>query len=212
MTEGETTQGSQLPILASDAERERASDTLRQASVEGRLTLDEFAERVERALAARTRDELQAVTSDLPASRPVSAVAGPRRPAVRFSVAIMSGVERKGFWRVDEQTLAVAVMGGCKLDLRGAAISAPVTVINAYAVMGEVDIVVPFGVEVELGGIAIMGSKELGLTGPPPPPGAPVVRINGYALMGSVTVRDKPRLGERLRAASDEKPSGASGA
>src|SRR5215470_9889397 len=197
------------PILASDAERERTSEVLRQASVEGRLTLDEFSERVEQALAARTRDELQAVTRDLPAVAPARAPqpmqsmqpiqpmqpaqAYPRtaaRQPVRSSVSIMSAVERKGFWRVDAETLAVSVMGSCKLDLRGAAISAPVTTINAYTVMGSIDVVVPFGVEVELEGIAIMGSKEAKLKGPPPPPGAPVVRVNAFSLMGSVTVRD----------------------
>jgi len=203
---------SQPPILASDAERERTSEALRQASVEGRLTLDEFSVRVERALAARTRDELQAVTRDLPAiapTRPAQPVAGmvPRR-AVRASVAIMSGVERKGFWRVDESTLAVSVMGNCKLDMRGAAISAPLTTINAYSVMGSVDVIVPFGVEVELEGVAIMGSKESKLKGPPPGPGAPVVRVNAFVLMGSVTVRDSARLGERLRQAIEDRLGG----
>jgi hypothetical protein len=206
---------SQPPILASDAERRRTSEVLRQASVEGRLTLDEFSERVEQALTARTRDELQAVTRDLPAivpsrpAQPFQPVQGPAsRPPVRSSVSIMSGVERKGFWRVDEETLAVAVMGSCKLDLRDAAISAPVTTINAYVVMGTVDVIVPFGTEVELEGIDIMGSKEARLKGPPPSPGAPVVRVNAFNLMGSVTVRDSPRLGERLRQAIEDRLGG----
>ena len=205
---------SQPPILASDAERERTSEALRQASVEGRLTLDEFSVRVERALAARTRDELEAVTRDLPAiapTRPAQPVPGMvARRAVRASVSIMSGVERKGFWRVDESTSAISVMGSCKLDLRGAAISAPLTTINAYSVMGSVDVIVPFGVEVELEGIAIMGSKEAKLKGPPPAPGAPVVRVNAFNLMGSVTVRDSPRLGERIRQAIEDRLGGES--
>ena len=202
------------PILASDAERERTSEALRQASVEGRLTLDEFSERVEQALAARTRDELQAVTRDLPViapTRPAQPVRGmAARPPVRSSVSIMSAVERKGFWRVDAETLAVSVMGSCTLDLRGATISAPVTTINAYSVMGSVDVIVPFGVEVEVEGIAIMGMKEAKLTGPPPAPGAPVVRVNAFTVMGSVTVRDKARLGERLRKAIEDRLPGES--
>jgi hypothetical protein len=199
-------------ILASDAERERTSEVLRQASVEGRLTLDEFSVRVERALAARTRDELEAVTQDLPAiapTRPAQPVPGmvPRQ-AVRSSVSIISSIERKGFWRADETMLAVSVMGSCKLDLRGATISAPVTTINAYVVMGSLDVIVPFGVEVELEGTAIMGSKESKLKGPPPGPGAPIVRINAFSLMGSVTVRDSARLGERLRQAIEDRLGG----
>jgi hypothetical protein len=208
-----TEEPSPPPILASDAERERTSEVLRQASVEGRLTLDEFSERVEQALAARTRDELQAVTRDLPAIAPTLLVqvrpGTVVRQPVRTSVSIMSSVERKGFWRVDEETLAVSVMGSCKLDLRGAAISAPVTTINAYALMGTVDVIVPFGVEVELEGIAIMGTKEAKLKGPPPAPGAPVVRINAFSLMGTVIVRDSPRLGERIRKAIEERLGGS---
>jgi len=195
-------------VLASDAEREGACEVLRQASVDGRLTLDEFSQRVERALVARTRSELQAITADLPAAVPgAPPVRGtPRRvrPPVRWSVAIMSGVSRKGFWRVDEGTNAVAFMGGCKLDLRGAVISSPVTEINAVAIMGGVDVVVPYGVEVELEGVAIMGGKDLKLNGPPPHPGAPIIRINAFALMGGVTVRDSPTLGERLRTAIED--------
>lgn len=195
-------EGSQPPILASDAERERACTTLREASVDGRLTLDEFSQRIGRALAARTRDQLAEVTRDLPAVLPPSAV---RRPPVRWSVALLGGVERRGFWRVGELSWAIAFMGGCNLDLRGAAISAPVMTINAVSVMGGVDVIVPPGVEVELEGMAVMGSKTLELSGPPPGPGAPVVRVNAFAFMGSVTVRDRPSLGTRLMDAIDDR-------
>ncbi|HEY4024868.1 MAG TPA: DUF1707 domain-containing protein [Candidatus Dormibacteraeota bacterium] len=201
------TEGSSLPVLASDAERERAGELLRQASVEGRITLDEFSARIERALAARTRDELEKVTQDLPRVSS-GVVAGAARRTVRSSVAIMSAVDRKGFWRVDEESGAIAVMGACKLDLRGAVISAQVTTINAFAFWGSIDVVVPFGVEVDLQGIAIMGTKTLTLKGPPPAPGAPVVRINAVALMGAVTVRDRPSLGERLKEAIEDRLAG----
>ena len=43
------------PLRASDAERERAVDLLRSAAGEGRLNLEELAERTERALVAEDR-------------------------------------------------------------------------------------------------------------------------------------------------------------
>ena len=49
-----------------DPERLRAAGALRRHYVEGRLTEDEFAERVELALAARTRTDLRAPFADLP--------------------------------------------------------------------------------------------------------------------------------------------------
>ena len=54
-------------LLASDAEREQAVVRLRDASTEGRLTLDELAQRTGDAYAARTQHELVKLTSDLPA-------------------------------------------------------------------------------------------------------------------------------------------------
>src|SRR2546429_929816 len=130
-------------VLASDAEREHVCSQLREAAADGRLTLDEFTARVERALGARTRSDLAVVTGDLPAAR-----AG--RPPVRSSVAIMSRVDRRGFWRVGERSVAVAVMGNCRLDLRGALISGPVTVVDAIVFMGRLEVIVPEGVEVEV--------------------------------------------------------------
>jgi hypothetical protein len=182
-------------VLASDAERERACVTLREASVEGRLTLDEFGQRVERALSARTRDELALVTRDLPVTPRLSASA---RPPVRWLVAVLGGVERRGFWRIGQECTAVSFMGGCKIDLRKALISAPVTTIHAIAIMGGIDIMVPEGIEVDLAGITLLGGKDLRLDGPPPAAGAPLIRIEAFSLLGGLTVRDRPGLAERL--------------
>ena len=56
--------------LASDGDRERAASGLRAAWEEGRLTVEELDERLGRAYAARTDEELAVVLSDLPAQRP----------------------------------------------------------------------------------------------------------------------------------------------
>ncbi|MEU4427355.1 DUF1707 domain-containing protein [Actinoplanes sp. NPDC024001] len=54
-------------LRASDAERYRIVAMLEQHTAAGRLSLDEYAERVDRVLACRTHGELAAVTADLPA-------------------------------------------------------------------------------------------------------------------------------------------------
>ena len=46
------------PLRASDAERDRTVEALAAASAEGRLTLDEYSQRSEAALAARTLGDL----------------------------------------------------------------------------------------------------------------------------------------------------------
>lgn len=68
-----------VPILASDAERERRIVLLRDAVGEGRLTLEEFSERVGLAHAARTDQELAHLTRDLPGApgAPIPLTAAP---------------------------------------------------------------------------------------------------------------------------------------
>jgi Domain of unknown function (DUF1707)/2TM domain len=58
-------------LRASDADRERVVALLRDAHAEGRLTAEEFDERMGRALAARTYADLADLTADLP--RPLAA-------------------------------------------------------------------------------------------------------------------------------------------
>jgi len=53
-------------MRASDADRERTVTLLREHHAEGRLTADEFGDRVDRALAAKTIGELDALLADLP--------------------------------------------------------------------------------------------------------------------------------------------------
>jgi Domain of unknown function (DUF1707) len=54
------------PIRASDQERESVVDVLRDAYTDGRLTLDEFEQRMSAAYAAKTWPELRELTGDLP--------------------------------------------------------------------------------------------------------------------------------------------------
>jgi hypothetical protein len=73
--------GASLPVRASDAEREEAARSLGAHLAAGRLTLDEFSERVDRAYRAQTVGELEALSADLPsdADRPPPPAA-PRKP------------------------------------------------------------------------------------------------------------------------------------
>ena len=54
-------------IRASDADRDRVASLLREHHAAGRLTAEEFHERMDRALEARTLGELDELMTDLPA-------------------------------------------------------------------------------------------------------------------------------------------------
>ena len=87
-------------LRASDADRDRVIDVLRAATADGRLTADEFNERMEAALSSRTFRELAPLTADLaatPASRaPDSAQA---KDVIRIDQRGGS-VQRTGHWVV----------------------------------------------------------------------------------------------------------------
>lgn len=72
-------------VLVSDAERQAVVDDLRQHTADGRLTLDEFEQRVEEALQARTAGDLRRATRELPSLHPAPSSRGRRTP--RFPVA-----------------------------------------------------------------------------------------------------------------------------
>ena len=174
-------------IRASDDEREAVVGKLRTAAGEGRLALDELAERLDRALAAVTRDQLEALTRDLPRQPPDALPAAKSR---RWVVGIMGGGTQKGRWRIASQCTVVNVMGGADLDLTSAVVEGAETEIRVFSLMGGSDIVVPDGVHVELSGFAFMGGNDLRLEGrPPPPPGAPVVRVRAWSVMGGTDVK-----------------------
>jgi Domain of unknown function (DUF1707) len=65
-------------LRASDADRDRSLDRLQDALAVGMIDLEEFNDRSEQALQARTRRELAVVTADLPAAETPAARA--RRP------------------------------------------------------------------------------------------------------------------------------------
>lgn len=187
-----------VELLASDEERDRTCTLLQDASVDGRLDLEELAERVRRVHLARTRGELQEIVRDLPAAH--TSVPTGQSPISRVT-AILGGAERSGPWRVGEVCHARVVAGGCKLDLRNTAISGHVTTIEARILAGSLEVIVPEGVAVALEVSGVASSKSLRLKGPRAASGAPVIRIVGSVWAGSLTVRDKPRLGQRLREA-----------
>jgi hypothetical protein len=73
-------------VRASDADRQAAADRLQEAHAEGRLTLEEFEERIERTLAAKTLGDLDVVTRDLPAvAAPLAAPTHAPAPATPYT-------------------------------------------------------------------------------------------------------------------------------
>jgi hypothetical protein len=174
----------ELDLRVSDEQRERVAVALREHCAQGRLTLEELSERLDEAYRARTAGDLETVLRELPAE----ASPRPRRSPKRFTVAILSGRERRGRWRVPRRSLVLTLLGGSDLDLRHAEIDSDVVTIWVFAVFGGADVYVPEGVEVDMGGFALFGGIDEHGADTPPRPGSPLVRIRGLALFGGTDV------------------------
>jgi hypothetical protein len=188
-------------LRASDQDRERVAEILRDAAGEGRLDMTELDERLEAVYGAKTYAELEPITSDLPQAgqpRPAASTTTPGRsdrfggtPGSGAAVAIMSGFERKGDWVVPATFTAVAFMGGGRLDMRDARFAERTVTIHATAIMAGIEIVVPEDARVDVTGIGFMGGFDHSATGAGSPDG-PVIRVNGLAFMGGVEVKRRP--------------------
>ena len=191
-------------LRASDADRERAVITLGRAAGDGRLDVDELEERLQLAYAARTHAELDALLADVggaiqgdlaaarapaPSSASRARVVASAAGGTSWIVSIMGGNQRTGRWRVAERCNVVNFMGGAELDLHDVELSDQVTVINVYTLMGGFEIRVPNGVDVQISKFAFMGGHEVKLGSEPPPPGAPLIRIRLWTMMGGGEVR-----------------------
>jgi hypothetical protein len=178
-------------LLASDADREQALARLRDACVDGRLTLEEFSARTESALTARTRAQLRALTADLAETPAVPAL--PSMPARVY--AVLSETKRGGHWRAEGGVDVVAFMGNCTLDLRGAELAGGQLVINIRALMSNVQIYVPRGVNVAMEDASILSSSKDTRGGGPSPAHGPTVRLRGLAVLSSIEVLDQESRG-----------------
>ena len=114
---------------------------------------------------------------------------GPAAPAlakkpVRWMVAIMSGSHRRGRFRAVGSINAISIMGGDEIDLREAEIEGGELTLNLVAVMGGAEIYIPDSIELDVGGFSLMGGNtEIG-SERPPRPGAPVIQLRAWNLMG----------------------------
>jgi DNA-binding transcriptional ArsR family regulator len=181
------------PVLASDAERERSIEQLRTAVGEGRLTLEEFSERVERAQSARTDVELAALSRDLPAARGAAGVEL-EAPRERHR-AVCSRISRSGPWSLPARSAYSSIFGTIDLDLRQARLSAGNSEIDVFNLFGTVTVIVPDGVEVSVEGGGMFASQVIDSPLTAPVRDAPTLRIHVSGPGGTLYVRNRPPAG-----------------
>jgi hypothetical protein len=187
-------QSAQPPaILAADSEREHSTQLLSLAVVEGRLTLEEFSDRVERAQAARTREELATLTRDLPAAPPAPAPSTQLVPAQERHVAFCSRLVRSGPWELAARSEFRSIFGTVTLDLSQARLAGPEVELQIYNLFGTVTVIVPESVDVSVSGGGMFASQVIQPQVAPPVAGAPKLRIHARGPGGTLYVRAKSK-------------------
>lgn len=118
----------------------------------------------------------------------------PEIPQTSGVVSFLSNSEREGKWVLPRHLRALSVMGNIELDLREAVIGLGVSVIEAVAVLGNIEITVPPDLAVEVDGDTLLGSfalKYQGRVNPSPTTGDRKVRITGTAYAANVEIHVK---------------------
>ncbi|MFD6099063.1 DUF1707 domain-containing protein [Nocardiopsis flavescens] len=204
-------------IRASDADRDKVAERLREALAEGRLSPVEHEERLDTLYKAKTIGELSPIVSDLPVAghspfptatdtgadgmeilgQEARDLAGQSKGSENM-VAVFGGCERKGRWLVEPRTNVSVLCGGVDLDLREAVLSRREVTIQVAVILGGVDITVPYGVRVINNTSGILGGTELHGTDQVTDPNAPVIRLTGTCMLGGVSVKaKKPRKAKK---------------
>lgn len=177
------------PILVSDTERERSIALLRVAVGEGRLTLEEFSERVDLAYNARTDQDLASLARDLPTNAAGSFTLGAASEEHR---AFCSHLTRGGPWSLPRRSSWRSIFGTIDLDLRQVRLAGPETVLEVYNLFGTVTVIVPDGVEVVVRGGGLFASQKIESPERAPVAGGPILTISTRGPGGTLHVRARP--------------------
>ena len=189
-------------LRASDADRERVVAVLAEAAGDGRLTLEEHSERVQRAYGARTLGELAGLTRDLvpPGAQPL------QLDDSRTVTAFFTTVRREGRWVMPDR-LSVTVVGGqVVLDLREALLQGMYTIVHATLVGGSLNILAPEGVTVRVTTSRYSSRMGDDLKPRPGPAnraakdgGSPLIEVRTFSVAGHVRVHTPRQRTSRWR-------------
>src|SRR5437588_3872133 len=182
---------------AAETDRMQVAQLLTDAAAQGRLQMSDYEDRLTRAYAAKTYDELDQLHSDLLGSSVNTQRGGATQPAPSMLLlAIMSAFERRGRWNVPKKLTTFALWGGGVVDLRYADFTSTEVEIHACSIMGGQTILLPPEVNVEISGHGVMGGFDRHVKGAGTP-GAPTVKIRGFALWGGVGIKRKNRTAQQ---------------
>jgi len=175
----------QASLRASDADRQAAVERLEKALAEGRITPEEFRQRSEAAYAATTTAALRPLLADLPAEQPPPAeIVGRRAPS---NVVNVLGDVRLSARELPRRV--GTVFGDIRIDLRDLRSDEERIELDLWTVFGDIDVIIPEGVDGQLEGFAVLGDRRIELAPVARTPGTPRVVVRAHAVLGDLRLR-----------------------
>jgi hypothetical protein len=175
-------------LRVSDAEREHVVGLLQKAIGQGLITLDEFTGRIDTALAAKTRGELNAVLIDLPGVVHREA-SSPRHQQPVELRSTMSTLRRTGRWVVPHTLVVRNRMGSTSLDFTDARIDHPQVRLELDVTGGSVELLLPNNATVDTDDVEVHAGSLKDRVGAGERAGRPHFMVSGSIRAGSLKIR-----------------------
>ena len=192
-------------LRVSHEDRDQVAESIRIAAGDGRLTAEELDERLEKALTARTYDDLAVLVADLPAAGtalaplpgPLAAVlsggAAPAPAKELMTIQCTSGhAERVGRWTVPARMDLKVTSGHITVDLTEAVITQPALHIDAEVRSGQIVLLTKPGIRVDLDDVSVR-SGQVKVRAPWGDGVPAVLRVTVAGTCGSGQIVARPR-------------------
>jgi hypothetical protein len=172
-------------ILASDGDRDAAAEALAESVAAGRLSLADHSARLDVLFAARTRDQVLAVTAGLP-ELPVRRSGLYRAVDAHRCMVIGGTVHRTGRFPIGRFCTVTAAFGRVDLDLRAAVPSQREIDVTVWGTAARISVTVPAGWGLS-NQVLVLGVSQA-VADRDGDHGDPLLRLHGACLGGSLTV------------------------
>lgn len=181
-------------LRAADVDREAVAEQLRVAAGEGRLGLAELEERLDRAYAAKTYGELDALVADLPQGQGSGARPGTDADTLVLKTG-MSNIKQQGRWTVPRRIVAECKMLGIVIDFTEAVCVHGEVTVEARCGSGSIQLIVPQGWAVRIDGSSTNTAHIANQVSAPADPAAPVLTVVGHPRTGRIKIKQPRRKG-----------------
>lgn len=186
-------------LVALRDRREQVISQLSASYASDLFDVDELDRRLDLAHAARTVADLDALVADLEpvtstALVPITttAIDDPLRSRTKRLRVVMSSIERRGRWTVPVTQEVRVLWGHVQLDFRDASFAPGITTIDVRVTMGNLEVILPPNLAVDVDVSSFMGSvEERHRTPPDHDPSRPLLRIVGSVRLGNLEIETR---------------------